>query len=122
MSETYVDDNTKRVLVKEICNMFFIWLKENYGRDVCNNIGLNQVYSILRNLPEYSYVRYKEGYWLKGIDYKPRKLTLNIISDSGAGHKNSANIESASGAITSNIRKSILSQPSIIIPKAFQTH
>ena len=94
MREVYIAKPDLRLTVKEIYEDFRIWIIGKYDITTWNKISQRQVYAALKNFPEYPYVRFKEGFCLKGITYRqeknPRKedtvvpdtkpyLMLNII-------------------------------------------
>src|SRR3990170_2845201 len=64
-----------RLPVKDIYEDFRAWIIGKYGISKWNNITQRQVYSALKELQDYAYVRYREGYSLKGIAYKSNKRT-----------------------------------------------
>lgn len=81
LREIYVTKPDSRLTVKEIYEDFRAWVIGKYGMSTWNKISQRQVYSSLKTLPEYPYIRYKEGYCLKGISYRsvpPNKIPLNI--------------------------------------------
>jgi hypothetical protein len=75
MREIYIPKPDNRLTVKEIYEDFRAWIIGKYGVSAWNNITQRQVYAALKSLPDYVYIRYKEGYCLKGITYKSNKLT-----------------------------------------------
>lgn len=80
MRETYVIKPDNRIPVKEIYDDFRLWIIVKFGISVWNNITQRQVYTALKEFPDYAYVRYREGFCLKGISKivkpEPTKITL----------------------------------------------
>jgi len=70
MQEMYVIKPDSKLTVKAIYQDFRNWIIDKYGISVWNNINQRDIYAALKILPDYAYVRYKEGYCLKGIAYK----------------------------------------------------
>lgn len=89
MRETYTIKPDSRITVKEIYEDFRAWIIAKFGISVWNNITQRQVYAGLKELPNYAYVRYREGYCLKGIAYKSDKIQNQgadvIPKDDGQG-------------------------------------
>lgn len=86
MRETYIIKPDNRITVKEIYEDFRAWIIAKFGISIWNNITQRQVYAALKELPNYAYVRYREGFCLKGIAYKPdaketKTTQLNPIID-----------------------------------------
>src|SRR4051812_43929177 len=69
MRETYTIKPDNRITVKEIYEDFRVWIIVKFGISLWNNITQRQVYAALKELPNYAYVRYREGFCLKGIAY-----------------------------------------------------
>lgn len=82
MKETYITKADSRLPVKEIYEDFKIWIIENYDIKMWNTINQRHIYSLLKEFPEYSYVRYKEGYCLKSICRKEKrqKEEMDIVA------------------------------------------
>lgn len=82
MREVYVTKPDSRLTVKEIYEDFRAWIIRKYDTKTWNKISQRQVYTALKYLSEYSYVRYKEGYCLKGIAYREEKaqtMETNVV-------------------------------------------
>ena len=94
IGEVYTGKPDSRLTVKEIYEDFRVWIIEKYDITTWNRISQRQVYAALKQLPEYPYVRFKEGYCLKGITRREKEnpkeeivpevekvqyLTLNIL-------------------------------------------
>lgn len=62
-----------RIPVKEIYDAFQAWVVAKYGYKMWNGIGHRQVYAALKSSQDYQYVRFREGFCLKGIAYRPSK-------------------------------------------------
>ena len=80
MKEIYVSNPEARVPAKNIYNDFKEWVIGKHGISIWNKIQQRQIYTALKNLSEYAYIRYKEGYCLKGISYKPKRIEESKIS------------------------------------------
>lgn len=78
MRQTYMPKPDSRITVKEIYEDFRAWMIGKYGAAAWNSIPQRQVYSSLKQFPDYAYVRYREGYCLKGITYKQETVQINI--------------------------------------------
>lgn len=74
MRDTYIINPDSRITAKEIYEDFRAWIMDKFGISVWNKITQRQIYARLKELPNYAYVRYREGYCLKGIAYKSDKL------------------------------------------------
>jgi len=96
MKEIYIAKPDSRLTVKDIYEDFRRWIIEKYDIKTWNKISQRQVYIALKDFPEYPYIRFKEGFCLKGITYRRNKnyhededvipevqvrpyLTLNIL-------------------------------------------
>jgi len=79
--DIYVSKLDNRITVKEIYEDFRAWIIIKYGISTWNNIGQRQVYASLKTLPDYPYIRFKEGYCLKGISYRNKIPTSHILTD-----------------------------------------
>ena len=79
MKEMYITEADSRLTVKDIYNDFKEWVIKKHDITTWNKISRRQVYDALKNLPDYQYVRFKEGYCLKGLSYRRKYLTLKII-------------------------------------------
>lgn len=90
MRETYIDKPDNRLTVKEIYENFRDWFIEKYDIAAWNNITQRQVYTALKCLPNYNYVRYREGYCLKGIAHKS---TINNSAKYSKNQQRTQNIE-----------------------------
>lgn len=97
MKDIYIAKPDSRLTVKDIYEDFRRWIIEKYDIKTWNKISQRQVYIALKGFPEYPYVRFKEGFCLKGITYRQNKnyhedvipevqvrpyLTLNILDQS----------------------------------------
>jgi hypothetical protein len=71
MYEKYTSKPDNRLTVKQIYEDFREWVIVKFGISVWNNITKRQVYSALKQMSEYKYIRYKDGYCLRGIGYRP---------------------------------------------------
>jgi len=92
MGATYISDPDNKIAVKDIYEKFKTWIIENFGVSEWVKFTQRQIYTYLKKLPDYSYVRYRNGYYLKGIqykisnyqishnDYSEKYVTLNIIN------------------------------------------
>ena len=83
MKEVYVAKPDSRLTVKDIYEDFRAWIIGKYDMATWNKISQRQVYTALKGLPEYPYVRFKEGYCLKGIIYRQDKSInkeKNVVS------------------------------------------
>jgi hypothetical protein len=93
IKEVYVAKPDSRLTVKEVYEDFREWIIVKYDMKTWNKISQRQVYTALKQLFEYPYVRFKEGFCLKGIARRDEKipnkeltavqtipyLTLNIL-------------------------------------------
>ena len=95
MKEKYVANPDSRLPVKVIYRDFKEWIIGKYDMAMWNTIPQRKVYALLKQLHEYPYVRFKEGFCLKGIAYRKEEgsfgeglvretqvtqyLTLNIL-------------------------------------------
>ena len=70
MRETYIVKPDNRITAKDIYDDFRAWVIGKHGTAAWNNITQRQVYAALKGLPDYAYIRFREGYCLKGIGYK----------------------------------------------------
>lgn len=78
MRETYVVKPDSRIPVKEIYEDFRAWVIAKSGVIIWNTVSQKQVYTALKENPLYTYVRFREGYCLKGITYKPKNEVEDI--------------------------------------------
>jgi hypothetical protein len=81
MRETYVIKPDNRIPVKDIYEDFRIWVIAKFGTSIWNNITQRQVYAALKEFPDYGYIRYKEGFCLKGITKIIKDEKLDIMED-----------------------------------------
>ena len=81
MRETYIVKLDNRIPVKDIYEDFRVWVIAKFGNSIWNNITQRQVYAALKEFPDYGYIRYKEGFCLKGITKIIKEEKLNIIED-----------------------------------------
>lgn len=82
--EVYVAKPDSRLTVKEIYEDFRAWFIGKYDIIAWNKISQRQVYAALKNFAEYPYVRFKEGFCLKGITYRQERNSRKeetIVSD-----------------------------------------
>lgn len=70
MGEMYISKPDGRVSIANIYDDFRDWIIARYGNIIWNNITKRQVYDALKTLPNYKYVRYSDGYYLRGIAYR----------------------------------------------------
>lgn len=115
--DTYIIKPDSRLPVKDIYEDFRAWVIGKQGAPAWNNISQKQVYTALKQLPFYAYVRYREGYCLKGIAYKlkeePNPLILNIIPTEVP------KIEEHEKQLKLRVDPPRIAQ--IVMPRAFQT-
>lgn len=70
MKNTYIQQADSRIPVKLIYEDFRSWFLKKYDITAWSKLTSRQIYAELKILEKYPYVRYKEGYCLKGITYK----------------------------------------------------
>lgn len=85
MRDIYIPEADKRLTIKEIYEDFRKWIINKHGLKRWNEISKKQFYTEMKGLSEYSYVRYKEGYCLKGIKRKEgesqqKTVNINVVS------------------------------------------
>ena len=81
MREIYIVKPDSRLTVKDIYEDFRAWVICKYGTSAWNNISQRQVYAALKDMPGYAYVRYREGYCLKGISYKQSRESIISVKE-----------------------------------------
>lgn len=83
MRETYVMEVDSKLPVKEIYDDFREWIVEKYGIPMWNTMSQRIIYKDLKQMNDYPYIRYKEGFCLKGIARKTKIQSpiLNIIDE-----------------------------------------
>jgi hypothetical protein len=67
---SYVNDPNSRLQVNDIYEEFRVWIMGTLGVATMNAITRKQVYAILKTIPEYPYIRSREGYCLRGLSRK----------------------------------------------------
>lgn len=72
MNDIFMPKPDNRIPVKEIYDAFQAWVVAKYGYKTWNEIGQRQIYAALKSSQDYQYVRFREGYCLKGIAYRPK--------------------------------------------------
>lgn len=72
MGEKYVMSVDSRLSIKTIYEDFKNWVISKLGSPIWNKISKKEIYDALKNCAQYAYVRYREGYCLRGITYKPK--------------------------------------------------
>ena len=85
MKEKYVANPDSRLPVKVIYQDFKEWIIGKYDMAMWNTIPQRKVYSLLKELHEYPYVRFKEGFCLKGIGYRKEKVSSKGEDGSAEG-------------------------------------
>lgn len=112
MRDNYVIKLDSRLTVKDIYEDFRVWIIEKFGIPAWNNVTQRQVYAALKELPDYAYVRYREGYCLKGISYKSNDkepqspFILSIDKSKSFGNNGSENIATREPKLLSPILNS----------------
>jgi len=76
MKDVYIAKPDSRLTVRDIYDDFKVWIIKKYDITTWNKISQRQVYDALKKFPEYPYVRFKEGYCLKGITYRSEKIPI----------------------------------------------
>lgn len=82
MDETYDSKIDNKISVKEIYEKFRIWIIQIYGGAYLNHYTKNKFYNDLKVIAaenNYGYIRYKEGYFIRGISYKIEEMSKNVI-------------------------------------------
>lgn len=76
---SYINDSNGRVLVSEIYEGFRVWIMGTHGIATMDAITRRQIYAILKEIPEYPYVRCREGYCLRGLGFKGMVIAVHPI-------------------------------------------
>jgi hypothetical protein len=79
MNEVFMPKPDSRITIKEIYEAFQAWVVAKYGYQAWNEIGQRQVYAALKSSQDYQYVRFREGYCLKGIAYRDKPVTTTFV-------------------------------------------
>ncbi|CAH6420737.1 Hypothetical protein HVR_LOCUS1275 [uncultured virus] len=129
MREIYISKPDNRLTVKEIYEDFRAWVIGKYGIVTWNKISQRQVYSALKELPEYSYMRFKEGYCLKGISYKEEKSpnlspreNLNQVPNENQNQVPNENLDQIINENLDQIINENSAQPTYLILNVLQTN